>query len=63
MLALTSPTGKLGGAVLAAILGNNLIDPKDLVVCTSSDPSSTRLSHLHTQNIPIRHADFDYGGI
>lgn len=78
MLALTSPTGKLGGAVLAAILDNNLIDSKDLVICvralmtpsssspanicslqTSSDPESSRLSHLRTQNIAIRHADFD----
>jgi hypothetical protein len=33
MLALTSATGKLGGAVLNAILDNKLIDPKDLVVC------------------------------
>jgi len=33
MLALTSATGKLGGAVLNAILDNKLIDPKELVVC------------------------------
>jgi hypothetical protein len=32
-LALTSATGKLGSAVLNAILDNNLIDPKELVVC------------------------------
>ncbi|TLD20189.1 NAD(P)-binding protein [Venturia nashicola] len=59
MLALTSPTGKLGGAVLAAILDNNLIDPKDLVLCTSSDPQSSRFSRFRTQNIPISHANFD----
>lgn len=33
MLALTAPTGKLGGAVLNAILEHNLLDPKDLVIC------------------------------
>lgn len=33
MLALTSATGKLGSAVLSAILDNNLISPKELVVC------------------------------
>lgn len=33
MLALTSATGKLGSAVLNAVVANNLIDPKDLVVC------------------------------
>jgi hypothetical protein len=33
MLALTSATGKLGGAVLNAVLDNKLIDPKELVVC------------------------------
>lgn len=44
MLALTSPTGKLGGAVLAAILENNLIDPQDLVVCVRINPIATPLS-------------------
>ncbi|KAF2036235.1 NAD(P)-binding protein [Setomelanomma holmii] len=59
MIALTSATGKLGSAVLAAILDNNLIDPKELVVCTSSDPSSHKLQHLHAQSITVRHADFN----
>ncbi|KAH7090610.1 hypothetical protein FB567DRAFT_296092 [Paraphoma chrysanthemicola] len=59
MLALTSATGKLGSAVLSAILDNNLIDPKSLVVCTSSDPSTPKLQHIRDKNITIRHADFD----
>ncbi|KAI8934794.1 hypothetical protein NX059_008479 [Plenodomus lindquistii] len=59
MIALTSATGKLGSAVLAAILDNKLIDPKDLVVCTSSDTSDARFQSLRDQNITIRHADFD----
>ncbi|EMD96009.1 hypothetical protein COCC4DRAFT_122780 [Bipolaris maydis ATCC 48331] len=58
MLALTSATGKLGGAVLNAILEHKLIDPKELVVCTSTSPSSHRLSHLHAHSLTIRHADF-----
>jgi len=33
MLALTSATGKLGSAVLAAILDNKLIDPSELIIC------------------------------
>ncbi|KAF7571146.1 hypothetical protein PtrM4_111480 [Pyrenophora tritici-repentis] len=41
MLALTSATGKLGSAVISAILENNLIDPKDLVICP---PQPTRTS-------------------
>lgn len=32
-IALTSATGKLGGAVLNAILENQLISPQELVVC------------------------------
>ncbi|KAF2848811.1 NAD(P)-binding protein [Plenodomus tracheiphilus IPT5] len=59
MIALTSATGKLGSAVLAAILENKLIDPKELVVCTSSSPSSSRFQSLRDQNITIRYANFD----
>jgi uncharacterized protein YbjT (DUF2867 family) len=33
MLAVTSATGKLGGAVLNALLENDFIDKKELVVC------------------------------
>ncbi|KNG50127.1 nad(P)-binding protein [Stemphylium lycopersici] len=59
MLALTSATGKLGGAVLDAILEHKLIDTKDLVVCTSSDPTSSRFSHLHASSITVRQANFN----
>jgi uncharacterized protein YbjT (DUF2867 family) len=41
MIALTSATGKLGGAVLNAILDNKLIDPKELVVCVRSPAPPT----------------------
>lgn len=75
MLALTSATGKLGSAVLSAILDNNLLDPKELVVCvrpthvpyypntnspqTSSDPSSPKFDGLRALDIPVRSANFD----
>ncbi|KAJ4989328.1 NmrA-like family protein [Stagonosporopsis vannaccii] len=58
-IALTSATGKLGGAVLSAILENNLIDTKELVVCTSSDPKDSRFDVLRSQNIVLRQANFD----
>lgn len=41
-LALTSATGKLGSAVLNAILDNNFIDPSELVVCVSFPQNITR---------------------
>ncbi|ORY07938.1 hypothetical protein BCR34DRAFT_489046 [Clohesyomyces aquaticus] len=59
MLAVTSPTGKLGGAVLDALLTHTLVSPSELVVCTSSSPTSPKFSRLHSASIPIRHADFD----
>ncbi|KAF3008594.1 hypothetical protein E8E13_007649 [Curvularia kusanoi] len=58
-IALTSATGKLGGAVLKAILDNKLIDPKELIVCTSSDTKDARFDTLRTQNITLRQANFD----
>ncbi|KAF1943086.1 NAD(P)-binding protein [Clathrospora elynae] len=59
MLALTGATGKLGGAVLSAIIDNELVCLKDLVVCTSSDPTDQRYTSLRAQNITIRYANFD----
>ncbi|KAF2829830.1 NAD(P)-binding protein [Ophiobolus disseminans] len=58
MIALTGATGKLGSAVLNAILDNKLVDPKDLVVCTASDPTTPKLQYLRDQSITLRHADF-----
>lgn len=59
MLALTSATGKLGSAVLSAILDNKLINPKELVICTSSPANDPRFSRLNALDIPIRNANFD----
>jgi uncharacterized protein YbjT (DUF2867 family) len=44
MIALTSATGKLGSAVINAILDNNLIDPKELVVCVSDASRTQRVA-------------------
>lgn len=44
-VALTSATGKLGGAVLNAILENQLIDPKELVICASRTSLSPCTRH------------------
>ena len=44
MIALTSATGKLGSAVIDAILETNLISPQELVVCVSpTNPRKRRL--------------------
>jgi uncharacterized protein YbjT (DUF2867 family) len=59
MLALTSTTGKLGGATLAAILEHNLIPPSQLVICTSSDTTSTKFTAFKEQCIQIRSFDFN----
>lgn len=60
MLAVTSATGKLGSAVIRAILDNNLIDHSELVVCTSSSPLDPKFSILHEKNIKVRNANFNY---
>ncbi|KAF2740064.1 NAD(P)-binding protein [Polyplosphaeria fusca] len=59
MLAITSTTGKLGSAVLNAILENDLIDSRELVACTSSDPEDTKFNTLKEQGVSIRYANFD----
>ncbi|RYN29130.1 hypothetical protein AA0112_g7340 [Alternaria arborescens] len=58
-IAINSATGKLGGGILQAILENKLIDPKELVVCTSSNPEDSRFDALRSQNIDLRQANFN----
>ncbi|KAI4850368.1 NAD(P)-binding protein [Aureobasidium sp. EXF-8845] len=58
-IALTSATGKLGGGVLNDILEHKLIDTKELVICTSSDPEGSRFDALRAQNIELRQANFN----
>ncbi|OAL50041.1 NAD(P)-binding protein [Pyrenochaeta sp. DS3sAY3a] len=58
MLALTSPTGKLGSAVLNAILDNNLIPPSNLVICTTTPLTSPTLAPLHALPLTLRHITY-----
>lgn len=59
MLALTGCTGKIGGAVLQAILQHALIPPQKLVVCTSSSPTDARWNSLRAQGITIRQSNYE----
>ncbi|CAI6339233.1 unnamed protein product [Periconia digitata] len=59
MIALTSATGKLGSAVLNAILDNKFVEPKELVVCTSSNPNDARFDALRAKEVTIRYNNFD----
>jgi len=59
MLALTSCTGKLGGAVLNAILEYNIFQPRDLVLCTSSNIQDARWDAVKAQGATVRRFNFD----
>lgn len=59
MLALTGCTGKIGGAVLHAILQNSLTPPSELVICTSSDPEDAQWDALRTKGATIRQSNYD----
>ena len=59
MLVITGASGKLGSNVINAILEHNLLSPKDLVLCTSSDPNSSRWNTLKERGAHVQFADFD----
>ena len=59
MLALTGCTGKIGGAVLQAILQHGLMPASKLVVCTSSDPDDARWDLLKGQGATVRQSSYD----
>jgi uncharacterized protein YbjT (DUF2867 family) len=59
MLALTGCTGKIGGAVLQAILQHALTPPSELVVCTSSDPGDAQWDDLKAQGATVRQSNYD----
>lgn len=59
MLALTSITGKLGNAVLTAIIDHKLLPSSQLVLCTSSDLSNPRWDTLKSQGAQLRKFDFN----
>ena len=58
-LVITGATGKLGGATLQAILQYSLLDPKELVICTSSDPTDARWDSLKQKGAQVRQGTFD----
>jgi uncharacterized protein YbjT (DUF2867 family) len=53
MLGLTSPTGKLGNAILTSLLPHNLI-PKDQLILLSSSNPSPKLEAYTSQGIQVR---------
>lgn len=61
MLALTGTTGKIGGAVLDALLSAGLAPPSDIVVLTSSPLNGDKVAALK-EKYPslhaVRHADY-----
>lgn len=59
MLALTGCTGKIGGAVLSALLSGNLISPSELVICTSSNPDDMHFSSLRQKGAQVRYSNYD----
>lgn len=59
MLALTGCSGKIGGAVLQAILHHDMISPSKIVVCTSSDPEDEQWSSLKAKGGIVRQSNYD----
>lgn len=59
LFALTATTGKIGGAVLNSILQHSLIPLSSLVICTSSDPNSSRWQDLKSKGAQIRQSNYD----
>ncbi|KAM0171501.1 hypothetical protein ACHAPF_008103 [Botrytis cinerea] len=59
MLALTGTTGKIGKAVLQALLSRSLISPSELIICTSSNPSDAKFNDFKSQGIQVRKSDYN----
>jgi uncharacterized protein YbjT (DUF2867 family) len=59
MLALTGTTGKIGGAVLKAIIDENLLPLHKLVICTSSNPEDEIWASLKLKGVKVRHSNYD----
>lgn len=58
-LVITSASGKLGGAVLHNLLKYNLVPPHDIVVSTSSSPSSQHWDPFKARGVQVRQASYD----
>lgn len=57
--AIIGASGKIGNATLQALLSEKLIAPKNIVCCTSSQPTSDKWSQLAATGAQVRYADFD----
>jgi uncharacterized protein YbjT (DUF2867 family) len=62
MLGLTGTTGKIGGAVLKAILDENLVPVNELMICTSSNPDDGRWESLKAKGAEVRKSNYDDSG-
>jgi len=58
MLILTSTTGRLGAAILASILEHELIPPKQILICTSSNSNDPRWNTLRARGATVRQIDY-----
>ncbi|KAK7531024.1 hypothetical protein IWX49DRAFT_332708 [Phyllosticta citricarpa] len=58
-LVVTSASGKLGGAVLQNLLKYNLVPPHEIVVSTSSSPSSQHWDPFKARGVQVRQASYD----
>lgn len=61
MLALTAATGKIGGAVLDALLDYGLVPADQLKVLTSSPPESPKVQKLVERGLKVHHARYQDG--
>lgn len=59
MLAIVGASGKIGGAVLDALLSYTLLDPQGIVACTSSSQGSETWKVLEAKRVRVRHATFE----
>ena len=55
----TGVSGRLGSAVLQAILEHDLISPLNLFISTSSDPNDKKWQQVKTRGVVVRHANYD----
>lgn len=59
MLAIIGASGKIGGATLDALLSYSLLQPEQIVACTSFSPGSETWKKLGSKGVQVRHATFE----
>lgn len=58
-LAIIGASGKLGFATLNALLDNNLLNPTDIIVTTSSKSGAEKLENARRKGVEVRNAHWD----